>query len=1195
MSDPERFAEIAAQIFENLKAPDILSLQEVQDNDGPANTGVVSASRTLGLLADALNEMAEAAGSPARYAFADNPFIGDDTSGGQPGGNIRNAFLFREDRVEIEAGSLRALDGEGGVITTGTALDQASDASNPFFATRLPLVADFRFNGETVTVVNNHFSSKGGSDVLFGTDLPPLNNGEIERAAQAQVVNDFVDSLVAADGNARVVVMGDLNEFQFEEPIRVLTGEGTVTGYRIGSDGRPVATYAETGDAPVLTDMAGSLPANERYTYSFEGNGQTLDHLFATATLADGAQFDVVHINSEFADQVSDHDPVLASFEINGEATGRFQLQILHSSDMEGGVAAIGNAPNFAALADLFEDQFANSITISGGDNVIPGPFFAASADPSLQAVLNAVYNDLYDTDVFTGLQAGSGRIDTAIMNVIGYDASALGNHDFDAGTTVLADYISGAASNGVVTSVGALFPYLSANLDFSRSNLASLTTGIRPSDEFQPDAENIAATIRTPKIAPATIIEENGEMIGVVGATTQLLASLSSPGAVEVVGPDADDMAALAQIIQPTIDALIAQGVNKIVLASHLQQIGLEQALAPLLEGVDVIIASGSHTLLADETDTIRPGDTAGGTYPIVTAGADGNTTLIVSTSSEYSYLGRLVVEFDANGNVVADSVDPAVSGAYASTDEVVAREYAGTGIDPFAAGSKGALVQQLVDGVADVIEIKDGNVLGYSSVYLEGARGEVRTEETNFGNLTADANLAYAREVDADVVVSIKNGGGIRASIGQVDPATGALIPNDGNTVSQLDIENSLRFNNALSILEITKAGLVEALEFAFSGVAPGATPGSFPQLSGLEVSFDPSRPAGDRIQSLAIVGADGRPSEVIVRGGELVANGAEAIKIVTLTFLAGGGDGYPFARFTLDRNDLDASDVGAGDSNFAAAGTEQDALAEYLLDTTSIDDPFALADTAPSGDERIQNLAFRDDTVLDGLEPETPPIVGTQGDDILLGTAGDDVIEGRGGDDRINALAGNDLVRAGNGNDTVHGRDGDDTINGGGGNDLLYGNEGNDVLVGGLGDDILLGGTGDDRLGGGAGNDRLQGGEGRDVLRGGTGDDRLWGDAGNDRLAGGIGNDTLWGGEGRDVFEFARGDGRDRIMDFTAGEDRILFGSDLFVDFEAVRVASRQQGTNVVIDAGEGEGIVLAGLRLADLSANDFGFMN
>jgi predicted extracellular nuclease len=315
-----RFTTIANQILNNLNSPDIVALQEVQDNNGPTDNGVISAATTLQMLVDALNAAAPAG---VHYAYIDNPFIGNDTNGGEPGGNIRTAFLYRTDRVDLVNGSLRTIGANGEAISNQdeTAPDgngaQQTNPDNPFFGSRPPLVATFSFHGEEVTIVDNHFTSKGGSAPLLGSDQPPFDAGEVQRAGQAQAVNTFVDGLLAADPGARVIVAGDLNEFQFEEPMQVLKGTATISNYDVpGSDPfNAVADYTPGGVA-ILGDLQDLLPANERYDYVFEGNSETLDHVFVTAALQGVAEFDIVRINAEFADQTSDHDPLLARFAI---------------------------------------------------------------------------------------------------------------------------------------------------------------------------------------------------------------------------------------------------------------------------------------------------------------------------------------------------------------------------------------------------------------------------------------------------------------------------------------------------------------------------------------------------------------------------------------------------------------------------------------------------------------------------------------------------------------------------------------------------------------------------------------------------------------------------------------------------------------------------------------------------------------
>ena len=469
----------------------------------------------------------------------------------------------------------------------------------------------------------------------------------------------------------------------------------------------------------------------------------------------------------------------------------------------------------------------------------------------------------------------------------------------------------------------------------------------------------------------------------GIVGATTPLVASISSTGGVTVQNPGAgtNDMVALAAILQPTIDAMTGLGVDKIILVTHLQQFRLEQTLIGLLRDVDVVIAGGSDTILADGTDRLRAGDTAAGTYPFLTTNANGQPAAIVSTDGQYSYVGRLVVDFDASGVLVPGSIVAAQSGAFA-TDEQGVLDLWGNLTDPFAAGTKGGAVRALTDAVRGVVIAKDGVITGRASVFLEGRRSAVRTEETNLGVLTAEANLAVARGFDPAVLVSHKNGGGIRNPIGSIDGITGELGPTLANPlsgkqageISQLDIEDSLRFNNALTLITVTRPQLKEVLEHAVASSTLGATPGQFGQFAGISFSFDRTRAVGDRVRYAALTAADAR-SPVVVADGTIV--GGEPVRLVTLNFLADGGDGYPFPAFVAadpvlaDRVDLVNAGLPAGNFVFADAGTEQDAMAEYLFATYGTT-PYDVEDTAVADDERIQQLDFRAEGVLAFANP-------------------------------------------------------------------------------------------------------------------------------------------------------------------------------------------------------------------------------
>jgi 2',3'-cyclic-nucleotide 2'-phosphodiesterase (5'-nucleotidase family) len=685
-------------------------------------------------------------------------------------------------------------------------------------------------------------------------------------------------------------------------------------------------------------------------------------------------------------------DLVVASHEISGtvavfEVTTRsaFQMQVLHSSDMESGLDATTDAPNYAAILDKLEDEHTNTLILSSGDNYIPGPFLFSGEDAALQTPLRNTATS-YFSGATSGLRAALGRADIAMMNIMGFNASVFGNHEFDLGTAEINSMIgvdirsSGADKRWI----GAQFPYLSANLNFSNdASISYLYTAQRLQDTAFRTNPNITANAQKRGIAPSTIIVRNGERIGVVGATTQILAKISSPGATTITGPQVDDMPALAAILQPTIDSLrFAEGINKIVLLAHLQQLANEEALAGLLKGVDIIIAGGSHTVCADANDRLRAGMPATRTYPILKTDADGQPIALLNMASEWKYLGRFVCDFDSTGRLITSTLDNTINGAYATDSAGVTALY-GTYADGFVTGSKGALVRQLTTATHNVITAKDGLLFGKSNVFLEGRRNAVRTEETNLGNVSSDANLWMARRYDPAVKISIKNGGGIRSAVGEVF-AVGSnvqLLPTAPNTsagknrgdISRLDIENSLRFNNRLSIVSVNAAGLKRLIEHGISTTRPGATPGQFPQVGGLAFSYDTTKATGNKLWSMVTIDSLGNRMDTIVRNGVLYGDTSKIYKVVTLDFLAGGGDGYPFVANSFNRVNLDTAVKDSMVARFAGNGTEQDAFAEFMLARhTAI--PYNVRDTSIVGDKRIQLLNAREDDIF----PETNPAI-------------------------------------------------------------------------------------------------------------------------------------------------------------------------------------------------------------------------
>jgi hypothetical protein len=294
--DLDRAETLADQIVNTMSSPDIIGFQEIQDEDGSTSTQSLSADGTYQIIIDAIL----AAGGP-EYGFVDiDPELNRD--GGVPGGNIRVGFIYRLDRgitlvdgVEGDARTATEVLDVDGELTLSLNPGRIDPTNVAFGDSRKPLVVAFEVNGQTLYLINNHFNSKGGDSALFGDAQPPVLESEVQRLLQAQVVHDFVADMLAVDPDANIVVMGDLNDFQFSSPIKLLAGD-------------------------ILNNLVDTLPVNERYSYIYDGNSQTLDQMLVSdGMLAKLVEYDVLHINSEFdyQNRFSDHDPVTAIFDLN--------------------------------------------------------------------------------------------------------------------------------------------------------------------------------------------------------------------------------------------------------------------------------------------------------------------------------------------------------------------------------------------------------------------------------------------------------------------------------------------------------------------------------------------------------------------------------------------------------------------------------------------------------------------------------------------------------------------------------------------------------------------------------------------------------------------------------------------------------------------------------------------------------------
>ncbi len=345
-TDPQaKFDGLAALFVNNLKAPDIVSVEEVQDNNGVTDDGIVDASLTWARLIAAI----QAAGGPTYFYRQIDPL--NDQDGGAPGGNIRQGFLFRSDRgvTFIDRGSALATSPnsvacDNSMPSLAYSPGRVDPANSAFNNSRKPLAGEFYYNGHHLFLVAVHLNSKSGDDPLFGRMQPPVLNSEAQRTRQAEIVHNFVNQILACNAGAEVAVLGDLNDLPFSAPLAALRGTPAIL-YNPGS----------------------MLPPNAQYSYVYEGNSEMLDYVLTSSTLALPAYYAPLHVNAEFATRASDHDPVEAIFAF---APGPPQLAGFSAAARLGGVRLAWRTIDETGIAGF------NILRSDGPD----GPFNALNA-----------------------------------------------------------------------------------------------------------------------------------------------------------------------------------------------------------------------------------------------------------------------------------------------------------------------------------------------------------------------------------------------------------------------------------------------------------------------------------------------------------------------------------------------------------------------------------------------------------------------------------------------------------------------------------------------------------------------------------------------------------------------------------------------------------------------------------------------
>lgn len=657
-----------------------------------------------------------------------------------------------------------------------------------------------------------------------------------------------------------------------------------------------------------------------------------------------------------------------------GGAAQAEEITVLHVGDQESWLlSAQGNLRDDASQAISYYggvDRLASVIAkaesaakaagrtvlkLNAGDAFLPGPR------------LNASFVNLATAHA----DGGQDFYDSIALRRIGFDAAVFGNHEFDLGPTVAARF---AEVSGTT--------YLSANLNFNAT-------------------PQFAALAAAGKVAPAKIVTTTGgKKIGIVGATTPLLPSISSPAPDSMLAYDANaselqNLQAILPLLQAEIEELRnSHGVSAVIVISHLQNVDNERnILVPGLSGVDLVISGGGHELMTDPDDLLINGGVAPSfnTDPIYANDATARPVAIVTGHFGNRYVGEVNATLDDNTGALS-SINSTrmlrVSGAAADADKV--------GGDPLIAAG-------VVTPVGNFIAALNAQLIGRTAVKLNGPThvacpalpctftAGVRNAETGLGDLVADA-MRFAGKAD----VAIQNGGGIRTNIAG---------PGD---VSVGDTFNVLPFTNLVKRAPVMNATqLKDLMEHSVAASTPtGSAQGRFAQVSGMQVLFDTRRAArsalgnGDRIRSIVL--DDGT---VLVKDG-IVVNPTRNFSFATIDFTAAGGDGYPFA----------ANDVVF--ENAVSTITYQEALASYIKAPKAAGG--LQRDSAADGEEITANLYGLENAydkygrLVDlAIAVATPGLTkqGTAGRDVIVGTAGDDIIIGGPGADVLTGGAGGD----------------------------------------------------------------------------------------------------------------------------------------------------------------------------------------
>ncbi|MEH6633394.1 MAG: bifunctional metallophosphatase/5'-nucleotidase [Halopseudomonas aestusnigri] len=492
-----------------------------------------------------------------------------------------------------------------------------------------------------------------------------------------------------------------------------------------------------------------------------------------------------------------------------GSAQADYSLSVLHINDLHSRILPVNKYDSTCGDEDLAEGKcFGGFARVSQALNDRRDTL---QADGKNVLVLDG--GDQFQGSLFYTKYKGQATVE--LMNKTGFDAMTIGNHEFDDGPENLLAFLKKAN-----------FPVIGAN------TVASSKSILRG------------------QFASSVVLDKGGEKIGIIGALAEDTDETSSPGSeiklFDIVGA-----------VQRVIDQMEAQGVNKIILLSHIG-VPRDIEVAEQVSGLDVIVGGHSQVLLSNSSDK------AYGPYPIVATSKDGHKVPIVQAYAYSKYMGELNLTFDDAGVVTGWNGDTILLDSSFPEDQ--------------------EMKTRIAELYVPLKEIEK-RMVGVAASAIVGSRDVCRAAECEMGNLVADAMLSRVNSNGGDAVIALQNGGGVRASI-------------DAGPVTMGEVLTVLPFQNSIATFKLKGTDFIAALENGLSKVEEGA--GRFPQVSGARYVWNPAAEVGARVVSVDIGNE---------KDGFTALDPDKIYSMVTNNYLRGGGDGYKI----LATNAIDPYDFG------------------------------------------------------------------------------------------------------------------------------------------------------------------------------------------------------------------------------------------------------------------------------------------